>query len=73
MNFPAFCTIGGGLHEGNASAQALQPDIDLLQAVQPAIVAVSPHDTYPTALAVFQQAFPNAYLPLEVGTLIDIQ
>jgi 7,8-dihydropterin-6-yl-methyl-4-(beta-D-ribofuranosyl)aminobenzene 5'-phosphate synthase len=65
--------IVGGLHEGNASAQALQPDIDLIRAIQPTIVAVSPHDTQATALAVFQQAFPDAYQPLEVGKTIDIK
>jgi 7,8-dihydropterin-6-yl-methyl-4-(beta-D-ribofuranosyl)aminobenzene 5'-phosphate synthase len=64
--------IVGGLHEGNASAQALQPDIDLIQAVQPTIVAVSPHDTQATALAAFQQAFPDAYQPLQVGTALNM-
>jgi 7,8-dihydropterin-6-yl-methyl-4-(beta-D-ribofuranosyl)aminobenzene 5'-phosphate synthase len=65
--------IIGGLHEGNASAQALQPDVDLIKAVQPTIVAVSPHDTFPTALAVFQQAFRDAYRTIEVGTALEIQ
>ena len=63
----------GGLHEGNASAQTLQPDLQVLQTVNPTLVAVSPHDSSPNVLAVFQQAFPGAYQALEIGSTLEVQ
>jgi 7,8-dihydropterin-6-yl-methyl-4-(beta-D-ribofuranosyl)aminobenzene 5'-phosphate synthase len=62
----------GGLHEGNANAQALEPGIQLLNSIQPEIVAVSPHDSSPSVLAVFKQAFQAVYQPIEVGSLMQI-
>ena len=64
--------VVGGLHEGNATAQDLQPDIQLVQTLQPKLVAVSPHDSFAPALTAFEQAFPNVYRPLQVGSLIAI-
>ena len=62
----------GGLHEGNANAQALEPGIQLLNSIQPEIVAVSPHDSSPSVLAVFKQAFQAVYQPIEVGSLMQV-
>lgn len=64
--------IVGGLHEGNANAQDLQPEIQLLQTLQPSIIAISPHDSYAAALDAFEQAFPEADQPLQVGSPIRI-
>jgi len=64
--------VVGGLHETNATAQELQPDIQLLQTLHPTLVAVSPHDSFAPALIAFEQAFPNVYQPLQVGSLIAI-
>ena len=62
--------IVGGLHLGNADAAALQPQIDLLAALNPQIVAVSPHDSGPAAIEAFRAAFPDAYHDLRVGEAI---
>ena len=69
-----FALVGfiGGLHKGNASAQALEPEIQLLNSIQPDIVAVSPHDSSPSVLAVFKQAFQTVYQPIQVGSLMQI-
>jgi len=61
----------GGLHYGNASAQELQPQIDLLHALDPGVVALSPHDSGPQALEAFAQGFPTAYQPIQVGQAIQ--
>jgi metal-dependent hydrolase (beta-lactamase superfamily II) len=63
----------GGLHYGKASAQDLQPQITLLQALDPLVVGLSPHDSGPAALEAFTQAFPSAYQPIQVGRAIKIQ
>jgi 7,8-dihydropterin-6-yl-methyl-4-(beta-D-ribofuranosyl)aminobenzene 5'-phosphate synthase len=63
----------GGLHYGNAGAQALQPQISLLQSFSPSVVALSPHDSDPAALEAFAQAFPAAYQAIQVGLSIRIQ
>jgi 7,8-dihydropterin-6-yl-methyl-4-(beta-D-ribofuranosyl)aminobenzene 5'-phosphate synthase len=62
----------GGLHEGAADAQDLQPEIQLLQTLPLKVVAVSPHDSFTPALSAFQQAFPRAYQPVEVGRSIVV-
>jgi 7,8-dihydropterin-6-yl-methyl-4-(beta-D-ribofuranosyl)aminobenzene 5'-phosphate synthase len=62
--------VMGGLHEGNADAQKLQPEIQLLQSLPLKVIAVSPHDSLAPALSAFQQAFPDTYQPLEVGRSI---
>ena len=62
--------IVGGLHKGNADAQALRPDIQLLDKLHPVIVAISPHDTRAAGLAAFREAFPVAYRPIAVGTAL---
>lgn len=64
--------VVGGLHETNATAQDLQPEIQLLQTLHPKLIAVSPHDSYTPALTAFEQAFPAAYQSVQVGSLIAI-
>jgi 7,8-dihydropterin-6-yl-methyl-4-(beta-D-ribofuranosyl)aminobenzene 5'-phosphate synthase len=61
----------GGLHYGNASLEKLQPQLDLLQAIQPGVIAVSPHDSGPQVLDTFAQAFPAAYQTIQVGQTIQ--
>ena len=64
--------VVGGLHETNTTIQDLQSDIQLLQALQPRLVAVSPHDSYTPALTAFEQAFPDAYQSIQVGLPVVI-
>ena len=65
--------VVGGMHEGKADAQALTPQIQLLSAIHPLIVGLSPHDSGPAALAAFQQAFPVAYRPVAVGAALKVR
>jgi 7,8-dihydropterin-6-yl-methyl-4-(beta-D-ribofuranosyl)aminobenzene 5'-phosphate synthase len=62
----------GGLHYGKADAAALQSEIQLMQALSPMAVALSPHDSGAAALDAFTQAFPAAYRPIRVGASITI-
>ena len=62
----------GGLHYGNADAASLQDQILMVKDLNPTVVALSPHDSGPTALDAFAQAFPMAYQAIQVGTAIDI-
>jgi 7,8-dihydropterin-6-yl-methyl-4-(beta-D-ribofuranosyl)aminobenzene 5'-phosphate synthase len=64
--------VVGGLHYGKAGTDALQQEIQLLQERGPRIVALSPHDSRPTALEAFAQAFPTAYQSIRVGVPIKI-
>ncbi len=63
----------GGLHEGSTTAAQLAPQIQLLAAADPIIVAPSPHDSGPAALAAFEAAFPAAYHPVQVGAPLTIK
>ena len=63
----------GGLHYGSADAAALQSEIQLVQGLNPAIVALSPHDSGPAALEAFARAFSTTYQPMRVGEPIQIQ
>ena len=60
--------VVGGFHYGSADAAALQPEIQMLEARNPSIVALSPHDSGPAALEAFAEAFPAAYRPISIGT-----
>jgi 7,8-dihydropterin-6-yl-methyl-4-(beta-D-ribofuranosyl)aminobenzene 5'-phosphate synthase len=64
--------VVGGLHYGTADAAALQDEIQMVQALSPVIVALSPHDSGPAALNAFAEAFASAYQPIEVGARITI-
>lgn len=63
--------VVGGLHYGDASTEELQPHIQFLEARQPKLVALSPHDSGPEALEAFRSAFPEAYQPIRVGEAIQ--
>ena len=64
--------VVGGLHYGNADAAALQPEIDLVQTLDPILVALSPHDSSTAVLGLFAQAFPDAYTSIRVGQSIHV-
>jgi 7,8-dihydropterin-6-yl-methyl-4-(beta-D-ribofuranosyl)aminobenzene 5'-phosphate synthase len=64
--------VVGGLHYGNASSAALQPEIRQMGELDPVIVALSPHDSEPPVLDAFARAFPDSYQPIQVGTTITI-
>lgn len=63
--------VVGGLHYLNATAVELQPQIEFLQSRPVGLVALSPHDSGPQALAAFERAFPDAYYTLKVGEAIQ--
>ena len=63
--------VVGGLHYLNAKADELQPEIEFLRSREPELVALSPHDSAPAALAAFKSAFPDAYYTLSVGESIQ--
>lgn len=62
--------VVGGLHYGTADAATIQPEIQLLQGLNPILVALSPHDSGPVVLDAFALAFPAAYQPIQVGAVI---
>lgn len=62
----------GGLHKADATAAEAAADIALLAQRQPRIVALSPHDSGPEAIAAFTQAFGAAYRDLAAGGAIHI-
>lgn len=59
--------VVGGLHYLSAAADEVQPQIAFLQARQPELMALSPHDSGFQALAAFENAFPGVYHTLKVG------
>lgn len=63
--------VVGGLHYLNATADKLQPQIQFLQSRPVSLVALSPHDSGPNALAAFENAFPGAYHTLKVGESVQ--
>ena len=63
--------VVGGLHYEGATASEVEEPIQFLQTRQPKLVALSPHDSSPQAIAAFQSAFPEAYRPLQIGALIQ--
>lgn len=63
--------VVGGLHYGEASTKEIRPHIQFLQARQPALIALSPHDSSPQILAAFEKAFPDAYHSIRVGESIQ--
>lgn len=62
--------VVGGLHYQDLDAQQLAPHLDLLRSLQPQLVALSPHDSGPAALAAFRDAFPDVYQEIRIGSPI---
>jgi 7,8-dihydropterin-6-yl-methyl-4-(beta-D-ribofuranosyl)aminobenzene 5'-phosphate synthase len=54
------------------SLEDLKANIELLKLRQPKVVALSPHDSSPLSLSMFQDAFPDAYRYIRVGEKIHI-
>lgn len=65
--------VVGGLHHLNATADELRPQIEFLQSRPVSLIALSPHDSGPAALAAFENAFPGAYHTLKVGEAVEFQ
>jgi len=63
--------VVGGLHYGEASLEEVQPHIQFLQARQPKLIALSPHDSSPQVVAAFKKTFPGAYQAVSVGKSIQ--
>jgi 7,8-dihydropterin-6-yl-methyl-4-(beta-D-ribofuranosyl)aminobenzene 5'-phosphate synthase len=62
--------VVGGLHYGDRTAQDLADELAFLRQRDIRLLALSPHDSLPATIQVFQQAFPQAYQPIEVGRAI---
>jgi 7,8-dihydropterin-6-yl-methyl-4-(beta-D-ribofuranosyl)aminobenzene 5'-phosphate synthase len=62
--------VAGGLHYTTATEEDLTAPIRFLQAREPRLVALSPHDSGPAALAAFDRAFPDTYETLRVGDVV---
>lgn len=62
----------GGLHYLNASQAEIQPDIDLLQALDLQVIGLSSHDSRPSVIQIFSETFGERYSPLEIGRSISI-
>lgn len=63
--------IIGGLHYGKLKENDLQEEIQALKEIQPVLIALSPHDSYPEALKAFENAFPDVYKTIKVGEEIS--
>jgi 7,8-dihydropterin-6-yl-methyl-4-(beta-D-ribofuranosyl)aminobenzene 5'-phosphate synthase len=63
--------VVGGLHYLEASAEEVREHIEFLAERNPKLVALSPHDSGPEAMAAFQEAFPDAYQFIRVGESIQ--
>jgi 7,8-dihydropterin-6-yl-methyl-4-(beta-D-ribofuranosyl)aminobenzene 5'-phosphate synthase len=63
--------VVGGLHYEKLSTEEVQSHIQFLEPRQPRLVALSPHDSSPEALAAFQSTFPEAYQYIRVGEVIQ--
>ena len=59
--------VVGGLHFENATAAAMDPDIQLLQELPLQVVALSPHDSEAPARQALREAFPHIYEDVMVG------
>ncbi len=62
--------VVGGLHYGDAAAEDLTAHIEYLKSYDPQLVALSPHDSGPEALAAFEAAFTDDYQTLRVGETV---
>jgi 7,8-dihydropterin-6-yl-methyl-4-(beta-D-ribofuranosyl)aminobenzene 5'-phosphate synthase len=63
--------VVGGLHYEKFSTEEVQPHIQFLEPRHPKLIALSPHDSSPEALAAFQSAFPEAYRSIQIGEAIQ--
>lgn len=63
--------VVGGLHYEGLAANEVYPHIQFLQTRRPGLVALSPHDSSPEALAAFEAAFPEIYHTLTVGEVVQ--
>lgn len=64
--------VVGGLHYGNADIASLQVPIEMIQKLDPIVVALSPHDSGPVVLEAFDRLFPQTYTPIMVGQPINL-
>ena len=63
--------VVGGLHYEKTSTADVQRHIQFLEPRQPGLIALSPHDSSPEALAAFHLAFSEAYRFIRVGEAIQ--
>lgn len=63
--------IVGGLHYAAREVEELTPHIAFLAEREPALVALSPHDSGPAHIGAFREAFPEAYHDVRVGEAIQ--
>lgn len=65
--------IVGGLHYGEQVTPAVEEGIALLAERDPALVALSPHDTGSAGLSAFETAFAESYHQIAVGEPIVVR
>jgi 7,8-dihydropterin-6-yl-methyl-4-(beta-D-ribofuranosyl)aminobenzene 5'-phosphate synthase len=65
--------IVGGLHYEGLTREQVQPRIGVVQALNPQLVAVSPHDSSLDALRAFRAAFPVVYQDIKVGQPVILE
>lgn len=63
--------IVGGLHYGKSKPESLIQEITSLKECNPQVVALSPHDSGPAAVDIFQKEFAKIYKPIRVGVPIE--
>jgi 7,8-dihydropterin-6-yl-methyl-4-(beta-D-ribofuranosyl)aminobenzene 5'-phosphate synthase len=59
--------VVGGLHYMGMSAEQVQPHLDFIRSLEPSLVALSPHDSDPSAIELFRSAFTDIYQEIQVG------
>ena len=63
--------IVGGLHYQDLTRDQVQPHVAFVAALDPQLVALSPHDSSPEAMQAFREAFPSVYQEIQVGRVIS--
>ncbi len=64
--------IVGGLHYEGLTHEQVQPHIDFVTALNPQLIAISPHDSSQETIQWFRDALPDASQEIEVGRIISI-
>jgi 7,8-dihydropterin-6-yl-methyl-4-(beta-D-ribofuranosyl)aminobenzene 5'-phosphate synthase len=65
--------VVGGLHYEGMTREQAQPHIEFIAALDPQLVALSPHDSSAAALDAFREAFQNVYREIRVGEPIRFE
>jgi 7,8-dihydropterin-6-yl-methyl-4-(beta-D-ribofuranosyl)aminobenzene 5'-phosphate synthase len=64
--------IVGGLHYEGLSREQAQPHIAFIHALDPLLVALSPHDSIADAIQAFRDAFSGVYQEIRIGETVRL-